>query len=85
MKVTILYFSSLREAIGQSRETREVPSQVSTAGDLRGWLIEQGGVYAQALASSRAVRIAVDQDMADAATVLRDGAEVAFFPPVTGG
>ncbi|RYY59476.1 MAG: molybdopterin synthase sulfur carrier subunit, partial [Comamonadaceae bacterium] len=41
--------------------------------------------YAQALAAGRAVRMALDQVMAADATPLREGAEVAFFPPVTGG
>ncbi|MFL6681544.1 MAG: MoaD/ThiS family protein, partial [Burkholderiaceae bacterium] len=41
--------------------------------------------HAQALAPGRAVRVAVDQALADESATLRDGAEVAFFPPVTGG
>jgi molybdopterin converting factor small subunit len=35
MKLTILYFASLREALGLDRETVEIPSQVKTVGDLR--------------------------------------------------
>ncbi len=85
MQVTVLYFASLREALGKSREPLALPPQVATAGDLRVWLSSQGAAYAMALDPERAVRIAVDQDMADADTPLRDGAEVAFFPPVTGG
>ena len=41
--------------------------------------------YAQALARGKAVRPALDQVMADESAALREGAEVAFFPPVTGG
>ena len=41
--------------------------------------------YAEALATGRAVRMALNQVMADEAAALADGAEVAFFPPVTGG
>jgi molybdopterin synthase sulfur carrier subunit len=37
------------------------------------------------LARGRAVRCALDQAMSDESASLRDGAEVAFFPPVTGG
>ena len=33
----------------------------------------------------RSVRMALDQEMSDEAAALRDGCEVAFFPPVTGG
>ncbi|MGE0310462.1 MAG: molybdopterin converting factor subunit 1 [Lautropia sp.] len=85
MQVTVLYFASLREALSRSRETLQLPPSVSTAGELRAWLASRDEDFARALGPSRAVRVAVDQDMADGATPLRDGAEVAFFPPVTGG
>lgn len=85
MKVTVLYFAGLREAVGRAREETELPPGVATAGALRGWLRERGQPWQDALAETRAVRIAVDQAMASAQTPLADGAEVAFFPPVTGG
>jgi molybdopterin synthase sulfur carrier subunit len=44
-----------------------------------------GGGHAEVLARGRAVRCSLDQHMADEAAALREGAEVAFFPPVTGG
>ena len=47
--------------------------------------VARGGAYASALARGRAVRMALDQVLSDEAAALRDGAEVAFFPPVTGG
>jgi sulfur-carrier protein len=37
------------------------------------------------LARGRAVRMALDQDMSDESAALREGCEIAFFPPVTGG
>jgi sulfur-carrier protein len=83
MKVQVRYFASLREALGSS-ETIELP-EGATARALRDRLIERGGRHGALLAHGRAVRCAVDQVMADEAVVLRDGAEVAFFPPVTGG
>ena len=85
MQVTILYFAGLREALQTSGETVQLPAQVATAGALREWLIARGAPYAEALARGKAVRISVEQAMADADTPLNDGAEVAFFPPVTGG
>jgi molybdopterin synthase sulfur carrier subunit len=48
-------------------------------------LRERGGAWADALSTGRTVRVAVDQAMAAAETRLHEGAEVAFFPPVTGG
>ena len=83
MQVTVRFFASLREALGPS-ETVTLGSAASVAA-LRDALIARGGRYAEALQRGRAVRCAVDQDMVDETTLLRAGAEVAFFPPVTGG
>ena len=82
MSVTILYFASLKEALGRSADTVDLPETVKTIGDLRDWLVGQGAV---ALASTRNLRCAVNQEMAGSEAPLRDGDEVAFFPPVTGG
>lgn len=83
MKLRVRYFASLREALGPG-ETVEMPAGATLAA-LRDALVARGGAHAQHLGEGRAVRGAVDQVMADGATPLPDGAEVAFFPPVTGG
>ena len=85
MTITILYFANLREALGHARESVALPPGVETAGQLRAWLRERGGAWAEQLAEGRAVRVSVDQAMAGPTTPLKPGAEVAFFPPVTGG
>jgi molybdopterin synthase sulfur carrier subunit len=85
MKLTILYFASLREALGLDREVVEIPPQVKTVGDLRDWLRARGGGWEHALAEGRSVRAAMAQRMAAPDTELMPDAEVAFFPPVTGG
>ena len=83
MKVQVRYFASLREALG-AQETVELPAG-STLGALRELLLERGGRHAEVLALQRPVRCALNQVMAAETTVIEDGAEVAFFPPVTGG
>lgn len=84
MKIQLKYFASIREALGQGGETLEVAA--TTVGALRDELIARGGAYAQALARGKAVRVALNQTMVgDEAAPLSEGAEVAFFPPVTGG
>lgn len=85
MTITILYFAGLREVLGTPRETLELPREVVTAAQLRAWLRQRGGAWAEALDDARSIRIAIDQAMARPDTPLRAGAEVAFFPPVTGG
>lgn len=83
MKVSVRYFASIREAIGQGSEAVETPA--TTLGALRDELIARGGAHASSLARGRAVRMALNQTLSDESATLADGAEVAFFPPVTGG
>ena len=82
-KITVRYFASIREAVGQGSE--QVQSSAATLGALRDELIARGGAHASSLARGKAVRMALDQVLSDEAAALADGAEVAFFPPVTGG
>jgi len=83
MKVHVRYFASLREALG-AQESLDMPAG-STLGALRDVLIARGSRHAEVLARGRAVRCALAQRLCDEAAPLVDGAEVAFFPPVTGG
>jgi molybdopterin synthase sulfur carrier subunit len=84
MKVHLRFFASLREAIG-SHTDLELP-EGSRVADARDLLIARGAPFSQALARQRLVRAAVNQVLcADEASVLQDGDELAFFPPVTGG
>jgi len=83
MQVQVRYFAALREALGAS-ESVSLPAG-ATVGTLRDSLLARGGEHARCLARGRAVRCALDQVMVDEDAVLHDGAEVAFFPPVTGG
>ncbi len=83
MNVTLKYFASIREAIGQGGES--IATQATTLKDLRDELITRGGAYAEVLAHGRAVRMALNQDLCNESAALTDGCEVAFFPPVTGG
>jgi sulfur-carrier protein len=83
MKVTIRYFASIREALG-SAEAIELPPG-TTVGQLRAQLRERSPKHASALAPGKALRCALNQALCDESAVLGDDAEVAFFPPVTGG
>ncbi len=83
MQVTVRYFAALREALGP-REVVPVAAG-ATLGALRDQLIATSPRHAEALRRGRALRCAVNQALADETARLDDGAEVAFFPPVTGG
>ena len=82
MSVKILYFASLKEALGMASESVELPAGVATVGALRDWLVGRGR---EKLASAKNLRCAVNQDMAGLDAPVREGDEIAFFPPVTGG
>lgn len=83
MKLKVKYFASIREALGQGSET--VETSAANLASLRDELVARGGSYAENLARGKAVRVALDQVMSDESAPLREGCEVAFFPPVTGG
>ena len=80
MKVKVLYFAYLRDAVGRPSETVEVPAGVETVGALRDYLVGKSGFE-----SVKRIRFSVNQAMADETAAIKDGDEVAFFPPVTGG
>lgn len=85
MKVKVLFFAALREQLGRPAEELELPPGVNTVGALRDHLRARGGEWASVFAPNRAVRAALNQDMAQAQAAIKAGDEVAFFPPVTGG
>lgn len=83
MKIQIKYFASIREAMGTATETLETGA--TTLAELRDALAARPGSAGAALARGRAVRMALNQVMSEESAALAEGAEVAFFPPVTGG
>ncbi len=85
MKVKVLYFASVREKLGKGAEEIDLPAGIASVAGLRAHLQSRGGAWADALAQTKLLRTAVNQDMVPAATPIKAGDEVAFFPPVTGG
>jgi molybdopterin converting factor subunit 1 len=83
--VTVLYFAWLRERVGTSQESCDLPPGRVTVSDLVGVLAAHSPRHAAAFQNRRTIRCAVNHEFADPTTVLRPGDEVAFFPPVTGG
>jgi len=83
MNIKVRYFASLREVLGA--EEQVVLPGGGTVGMLRDHLLGRSDAHGRALARSRAVRCALNQRMCREDEALTEGAEVAFFPPVTGG
>lgn len=82
--ITVLYFARLKEALGKNSEEID-GAGIATVNCVRALLAARDGVWAHEFAAGRAVRAAVNQDLATGDTPVKDGDEVAFFPPVTGG
>ena len=83
--IQVRYFAGVREALGMAQESLTPPPQVDTVGKLREFLLQRGGVWADALGTQRVLRMAYNQEMVPPDTPIADQGEVAFFPPVTGG
>ncbi len=79
----VLYFAWVRERIGIPRE--RVETEAATVGDLVAELSAREDRYALAFSDLSALRVAVDQELSDFDAPLSGVAEVAFFPPMTGG
>ena len=82
MKLTILFFASVKEAVNSAGETFD--GEAKTVKALVDQLSERGDNWRSNLQQD-SVLIAVNQTISDIDTELKDGDEVAFFPPVTGG
>jgi molybdopterin synthase sulfur carrier subunit len=80
VSVTVLYFASLRDAAGIASETM-APNVATTLAALYEQLRARHGF---ALPVEQ-LRVAVDGEFAHWTDPVRDGAEIAFIPPVSGG
>jgi len=85
MSVKLIYFAWVRERIGKSDETLELPADVRTVADLLTFLRTQGDGYEAALQAPAVIRVALDQQHAQHGAPITGAREIALFPPMTGG
>ena len=85
MTIELRYFAWVRERIGKSAETVDVPASVVTIADLVVWLSARGEEYRAAFAKPDVVRAAIDKSHVKPSATIAGAREIAFFPPVTGG
>lgn len=81
VKVTVVFFASLRDGLGQDRLLIEANSVAALLDTLKQQLSSEHF----ALITAPSVRIALNHDLVEGDCLLQDGDEVAFLPPVTGG
>jgi sulfur-carrier protein len=83
--VKLCYFAWVRERVGKAEEEIELPAGVATVGELVAWLARRGEGYAYAFENPKVIRAAIDKSHVRAEARLAGAAEIAFFPPMTGG
>jgi molybdopterin synthase sulfur carrier subunit len=81
--LNLVYLAALGQQLGLQQETLTPPEAILTLGQLRQWLVARGPLW-QALDAPQ-VQMAMNFELAQAHHALIEGAEIAFFPPVTGG
>ncbi len=79
------YFAWVRERVGKAEEDIDPPAGVATVGELITWLARQGEGYAYAFENPKVIRAAIDRSHVRADARIAGAAEIAFFPPMTGG
>jgi molybdopterin synthase sulfur carrier subunit len=81
----MVYFAWVRERVGLAEEVVDLPTSVRTVADLLDWQQGRGEEYAHAFANAASIRVALDKRHARPDASLEGAAEIAFFPPMTGG
>ena len=81
----VRYFAWVRERVGKAEEEIDPPAAIATVGELVAWLAEKGEGYAYAFENPKVIRAAIDRNHVRADARIAGAAEVAFFPPMTGG
>lgn len=82
--INILYFASIRDRVDTSSEEMELPVDATISGVLE-ILKARNGIWTDIFSGETTVLAAINQSIAKPEDPIKDGDEVAFFPPVTGG
>ncbi|MEN8177123.1 MAG: molybdopterin converting factor subunit 1 [Pseudomonadota bacterium] len=82
--ITILFFASFREQLDTESEQMEMQG-LTDVGSVISMLRGRGDVWGRVFAEGQTVMVAVNQEMTEESAAIKDGDEIAFFPPVTGG
>jgi molybdopterin synthase sulfur carrier subunit len=81
----LVYFAWVRERVGKTDETAELPPSIVTVADLLAWQAARGEEYEHAFQHASIIRVALDRKHARHDAPIAGAREIAFFPPMTGG
>ena len=80
MNITVKYFASLREQLGKSEEIFTLSDEISIA---EVWQNVSASISGNI--ESENVLMTINMEYVKSDAIVKEGDEVAFFPPVTGG
>jgi molybdopterin synthase sulfur carrier subunit len=83
--ITVLYFARLKESLNYSTEEIDLPADVRSIAALKLHLAKRGEAWANLFNGQQTIRAAINHALVENDAVIKNGDEVAFFPPVTGG
>ena len=83
--INIKYFARLSEALNVKSEEVEFNEQINTVESLIQSLVGRGEPWISEFSAENKILVAVNQELSNRQAILKQGDEVAFFPPVTGG
>lgn len=83
MRVRLVFFGALSDMLQKRSEALELPPGCTRLVDLRRVLIARGGHWTKL--AEKTILSAVNQQIVSDDCALKQGDEIAFFPPVTGG
>ncbi|MFP5383694.1 MAG: molybdopterin converting factor subunit 1 [Gammaproteobacteria bacterium] len=83
--IRVLLFASVRDRVGAGQVDVDMRDAGGDVASLRRHLATRGGAWAEVFGDNDRLLVAINQEMVPMHTVIDDGDEVAFFPPVTGG
>ena len=83
--IKVLYFARLKESLNYSTEDIDLPADITNVVHLKAHLAKRGEAWANLFNGKQSIRAAINHALVDDNAQIKDGDEVAFFPPVTGG
>lgn len=83
--IKVLYFARLKESLNYSTEDMDLPVDIKTIAQLKTHLAKRGEAWTNLFSGKQSIRAAINHALVDDNAVIKNGDEVAFFPPVTGG
>ena len=81
----IIYFSWLKETLGTSEENVMPPASIKNIDNLIKWLSAKSIKHRKVFLKSKNIRCAINRQIVNKSSKIRNKDEIAFFPPFTGG